>query len=128
MSYEPTDRDYVYDMEGDYNQSALPNTEKLMDEVIKILEVMNESYYKELRIKNNKQYVVEMEKLFPDFSFRYFALFMQVISGEDITPLIGMLLQIDRLKRGEVSIEDAEKCVGESLANRYIYPNIKKQQ
>lgn len=127
MSVEPTNKDYVYDMEGEYNQASLPNTEELMDEVIKILTVITQPKYKELRVLDNKRFVSELEQLFPDFSFRYFALFMQVISGEDITPLIEMLLQIDRLKRGEVSIEDAEKCVGEALANRYIYPNVKKQ-
>lgn len=127
MATQPTDRDYVYDMEGEYNQDALPNTEQLMDEVINILSITTQPKYKALRIQDNKQYVAEMEQLFPDFSFRYFALFMQVISGEDITPLFEMLLQIDRLKSGSITIEDAEKNVGDVLAKRYIYPNVKKQ-
>lgn len=114
----------LYDMEGDYNPNALPNTEELMDTVNEILSKMVTPYYKNLKTSNYKQYVEEMERLFPDFSFRYYALFLQVINGEDITPLVGMLLQIDKLKRNEITIDDAEKVVGELLANRYIYPNV----
>lgn len=114
----------LYDMEGDYNPDSLPNTEELMDTVNEILTKMVLPYYKSLKLSNYEGYVKEMEQLFPDFSFRYYALFLQVINGEDITPLIGMLLQIDRLKRNEITIDDAEKVVGELLANRYIYPNV----
>lgn len=117
---------YVYDVEG--GDVSLPDTEQLLDSVIEIMECMDTSEMKQLKDTDEAEYKLEMEKRFPQFSFRYYSIFQKVISGDDITPLMGMLAQIEKVKRGELTIDEAEKYVGESLAKKYVYPKLNKKK
>lgn len=115
---------YLYDVDsGDVN---LPDVKLFLDQVIEVMECMNQQEMVDLQNKDEEEYKAEMEKRFPQFSFRYYAIFQKIISGDDITPLIEMLAQIERVKCGEIDIEEAEKNIGQSLANKYVYPTFNK--
>lgn len=104
----------------------LPDVKELLNNVEKILEVMCEDEMINLKNEDENDYNKAMEERFPAFSFRYFALFQQIISGSDLTHLFSMLGAIERVKKGELSLETAEKNLGEELAEEYIYPHIGK--
>lgn len=110
---------YVYDIEGD-GEFNLPNVPELLDNIIKVLTCMNTKEMKELKRIDEAKYTEAMEMKFPDFSFRYYGVFLKVISGEDITILLEMIRQIERAKSGKVKIEDVEKEVGKRLADKFV--------
>lgn len=113
---------------GDENQVNLPNVEEILDTIIKIYEVMDTDEIKTVRKENKAQYEIKMEELFPAFSFRYYAVFRKVISGEDITPLMRMFDEINNVKSGKKTIEQAEQQLGQNLAEQYIYPKLNRKQ
>jgi hypothetical protein len=120
---------FVYDIEGERSsQSELPNVHDLLNDVIKILEYMNTPEMQNLKKTEEAQYKLLMEQKFPEFSFRYYSLFQKLITGEDITPLLGMFAQIEKVKTGKITLDEAEKKVGESLATQYVYPSLNKNK
>lgn len=107
----------VYDPCGDemVTPETLPDTNEILDEVIKILEYMNIDEMKSLMEKNQLDYEEKMEEVFSDFSSRYYGIFRMIISGEDITPLYKMLSLLDEVKKGDSTIENAETNIGKYL-------------
>ena len=116
---------YLIDDENETDLTSFPDIDEFLDKVVVILEKMVTGDMIELKKNNHSEYVMNMEKEFPEFSVRYYSLFMKIISGDDITPLMSMLYAIDQVKKGNLSLEDAEKQVGNDLACKYIYPNFK---
>ena len=124
MKLKPNQQAIIYDVEGgDVN---LPDVQQVLSQVIEVLEYMTTEEVLDLRSEDNDKYVEHMEEKFKTFSDRYYGLFRKLISGEDITPLMQMLAEIEKVKDGEKTIEEAEKTIGESLAEKYVYPNIGK--
>ncbi len=119
---------YMYDpglIEDDDEATAnLPEINVLLAQVIKILDYMSQNEIKQMRKDNEPAYQSHMEQQFPNFSMRYYGVFQKLISGEDLNPLFQMMGQIERVKRGEISLSEAEKEVGESLAEKYVYPHV----
>ena len=114
----------VYDIEA--GESELPDINMVLDKVAEILEVCGQKDMIELKKKDSELYEKTMEDKFPEFSDRYYALFQQLLTGNDITPLLRMLVEIEKVQKSEQTLEEAEKMVGQSLADKYIYPNFKK--
>jgi len=113
---------FVYDVDdGDAN---LPDVPVLLNRVIEILKFMSTDEMIELKANDEPEYIIVMENKFESFADRYYALFRKIISGEDLTPLMNMLAAIESVKDGKETIEDAEKRLGEDLAEQYIYPKI----
>ena len=104
----------------------LPNVGSVLDDVGNILEYMCKDEIQELKNNDVSEYTNHMEEKFPAFSFKYYSLFRQIIEGEDITPLFSMLGAIERVKQGQISLDDAEKNLGEELAEQYLYPHVPK--
>lgn len=117
----------MYDY-GEQNPVNLPNVEDMLDTIIKIYEIMDTEDMKTLKKDNVVQYETKMEELFPAFSFRYYAVFRKVISGEDITPLMHMFSEINNIKAGNKTIEQAEEQLGQNLAEKYVYPKLNRKQ
>lgn len=116
---------YVYDVEREDEPVSFPDVPQLLEDIISILEFINKPEMKELKQKNEPEFQLYMEQQFPDFSFRNYSLFLKLLSGEDITPLLGMLAAIEKIKSGQLTLEEAEKSVGEQLAQKYVYPQLK---
>ena len=102
----------------------LPNVNEILDKIVEILEYMGKDEIIKLKQEDDGEYSKHMEEKFPAFSFRYFSLFQKVISGDNLTHLFSMLGAIERIKKGELTAEEAEKNLGEELAEEYIYPNV----
>jgi len=113
----------VYDIaDGEF---CFPNSVELLANVQEILKVMSETQMIKLKKNDVKQYEMVMKSKFPEFSDRYMAIFDKIISGEDLTILFTMLATLDRIKSGELTQEQGEKCVGELLNKKYVYSKIK---
>lgn len=113
MVYNPAD--------GEPN---LCNVDEMLNHVALALEAMLEDEMVLLKESNPPAYEEKMEQRFPEFALHYYAVFKKVISGEDITPLFQMLAEIDKIHKGQKSLEQVEKELGEEYANKYIYPKV----
>ncbi|QKF93758.1 hypothetical protein QKU48_gp0300 [Fadolivirus algeromassiliense] len=109
-----TSNGIVYDF-GEENTSGNVPIEKILDQVISILEYMNTPELKTLKETNYPLYEQTIEDKYPDFSYNYYSVFKMVISGEDITPLFKMLEVLGDVRAGKTSFEDGEKNVGQYL-------------
>jgi hypothetical protein len=118
---------YVYDPEGGEGPPNFPDVPQLLDDVYKILKHIDNPDLKALKIADKQAYQDLVEKDFPDFSFRYYNLFIKLLSGDDITPLLAMLVAIEKVKSGELTMEEAEKGIGEGLAKKYVLPKLQKK-
>ena len=114
----------VYDPSG--GEVNLPNVDRMLDDIYKVLEASLTEEMVQLKKTDDAEYKAQMEEKFPQFAFRYYAIFLKLLSGEDITPLLEMLVQIEKVQSGEKTIEQAEKELGEQLAEQYIYPKVGK--
>jgi len=105
----------IYDPSSVPSTGNLPNVEKILDEIIKILECMNTDEMKLLKESNKPLFDQVMEEKFPEFSGKYFGIFQMVLTGEDLSPLFKMLNIITNITEGGTSFEDGEKDVGTYL-------------
>jgi hypothetical protein len=64
----------------------------------------------------------------PEMANRYPELFRKLMSGEEITPLLGMIALLDKIGAGEVSHHGASVAVGRALAERYMPENIRRAE
>ena len=107
---------------------CFPDSVELLANVQEILKVMKETEMIKLKKNDVKQYEIVMKSKFPQFSDRYIAIFDKIISGEDLSILFTMLATLDRIKSGELTQEQGEKCVGELLNKKYVYPKMKSNK
>ena len=126
MDPEMGENTLVYNVDG--GGINLANVDYILDNVTKILEYMTTDEVISLKYKDVNQYEEMMEEKFADFSFKYYAVFKKVITGEDITPLFKMLAAIESVQRGDTTLENVEKKLGEDLAHQYIYPKLNKKK
>ncbi len=61
----------------------------------------------------------------PEMANRYPELFRKLMSGEEITPLLGMIALLDKIGTGEVSHHGASVAVGRALADRYMPSHLR---
>lgn len=64
----------------------------------------------------------------PDMVAQFPELFRKLLSGEEITPLLGMIALLDKIGAGEVSHHGASVAVGRALADRYMPENIRRAE
>ena len=72
---------------------------------------------------------IKLEQEFYSFFELYPSLFRQVYEtgpDGDLTFLAQMLQMIDKIKSKQISVEKAEKKLGEDLADKYLYPKVGK--
>ena len=86
----------VYDPSSGSVPDVLPNTDDILDNVIKILECMNTDEMQLIKNANVPLFEQTMEEKFQTFADRYYSIFRMVLSGEDITPLFKMLSVIKK--------------------------------
>ncbi len=98
----------------------------ITDKIVDVLEYMNTDYIKNLRGHDIVLYEKTIEEKFPDFTERYYAVLKLLMSGEDITRLLQMLSQLEKVENNEKKREEAVNYVREELNNEYIYNAIKK--
>lgn len=120
------DNAIVYDVpEGEPSIENLPDVPELLKKVTEILEYMCTDDMIALKSTDSGEFNKHMEEKFSVFSNRYYSIFYKLLSGEDLTPLFSMLAAIEKIKKGEVSMENAEKELGKELAKKYIHEKEK---
>jgi len=98
----------------------LPDSSTILDQVYLILEFMCTDEIIKLKQTGDKQlYNSTIEEKFPEFADRYYSLFSQIISGNDLSNLFVMLNYIDKVKNGQASLEEVEKQMGKDLSKKY---------
>jgi len=114
----------VYDptggLDGEKPVINLVDPGDVLANVEQILEYMCKDEIIAMKKTDEGEYLQHMEEKFPAFSFRYYTLFQTIINGEDISHLFSMLGAIERIKQGDISLEQAEKDLGNQLASRYV--------
>lgn len=119
------------DYEGDINVNTLPDTEKLLDTVLEILEFM--ALPENLAVKkiNNDEYEKIIERKYSEFADTYFNLFRMLLSGNDLEPLFIMFESINKMKAGQSNVrEEEEKVDGylmKFLPDELLDENVKKK-
>jgi hypothetical protein len=77
---------------------------------------------------NNLPFDCEMEIMmkYPEFYQEHPFLVKKLTKGDDLTMVYTMLENLDSVQNGNKSLASVELNLGEQLANKYLYPNIKK--
>ena len=80
-----------------------------------------------LKMNNIELYKYRFESNFPEFNEKYPTIMKKIINGDDLKYLNKMLDALDQIDNNETTKTDAEKKIGEELAEEYIYPLINKK-
>lgn len=120
---------FVYDIDAGVDEGIvnLPDVNVLLANVIEILEFSNSPDMVALRRTDKQKYSNEMERKYPQFSNRYYALFQQILEGEDLSPLLMMFAKIESVKSGRKTMEQVERELGNALVDRYVPDNLKQK-
>ena len=92
-----------------------------------IQQVINTPIFVVLSNEDKSKYQDELRKLFPTFAEEYPSLFKKVILNQDLSMLDQMLKSIDDLNTGK-NEKDITTSIGESLAEKYLYPVLGKPE
>lgn len=83
-----------------------------------------------LMIKNKKtdpfEHEIEIMTNYPDFYQEYPSLVKKLCKQDDMSMLYKMLDSLESIQTGQKSLAGAELTLGEELATKYLYPNVKK--
>ena len=90
------------------------NLQYVLDYVNEINE--RDSFEIELRVMND----------FPDFYEKYPFIVKKIAKKEDISMLYTMLDNIKEVQDNKTSMTHVEKALGEQLAEKYLYPVLRK--
>lgn len=99
----------------------LVDVDKMIGYITEILTECNKEENLNLQRSNKEKYEQVMEEKFQDFALQYYSIFRKVISGESLDTLFYFLEHITMIKQGETTLDNAEKKLGEELAEEHIY-------
>jgi hypothetical protein len=100
--------------------------QSIRDTVDFLQQIVNTEKLKEMKEDNKKEYQHYLIQLFPTFYETYPTLFDNIIENKDLTFLEPMLDGIMKINGNKDLKDGIEKDLGEKLAEKYLYPNIKK--
>jgi hypothetical protein len=103
-------------------QNAIRETTVLIQKMI------DTEQCKQLEKEDLDQYRQMLHSLFPTFATDYPSLFKQIIFRRDLSMLEVMLKKIEDLQAGSISEKEITTTIGESLAEKYIYPVFGKPE
>jgi hypothetical protein len=69
---------------------------------------------------------IELKKVFPSFVQNYTTIYKLALEGSDLSFLDIMIDQINEICNGNKNFDEARTDIGESLAERYLYPSFGK--
>lgn len=100
--------------------------QSIRDTVEFLQQIVNTEKLKEMKENNKKEYQNYLIQLFPTFYETYPTLFDNIIENKDLAFLEPMLEGIMKINENKDLKDGIEKDLGEKLAEKYLYPNIKK--
>ena len=98
----------------------------IRDTIDFLQQIINTDKLKEMKEDNHKEYQIYLIQLFPTFYETYPTLFNNIIESKDLAFLEPMLDGIMKINKNKDLKDSIEKDLGEKLAEKYLYPNIKK--
>ena len=99
------------------------NISDVLTNVASILETVSTDEMLDLKKKDFHKYQNEVEKKYPEFSKRYYGIFMKLVNHEDISPLMIMLSIMSKIKAGKITYKEGEIEMGKVLGKRFIKKN-----
>ena len=96
--------------------------------VLEILEYLNTEEIKEIIISNPEQLKYKVETKFTEFNQNYPTLVKKILQGDKLYYLDRMLDAMEAIQSNKVTKLEAEKKLGEELAEEYIYPVVDKNK
>lgn len=114
------------DMFKPLDPNELPDVSVIMGQITEIMEHMCTDEMMQLKKNDSKTYEEVMKTKYKDFVERYETMFDLIISGQDITMLLDMMIKVDKMKKGVLSREAAEEELRDTLAEKYIYSKMDK--
>ena len=102
--------------------------QSIRDTVDFLQQIINTETLKQMKSNNNNEYQTYLIQLFPTFYESYPILFNNIIQNKDLTFLESMLEGIKKINENQDLKDSIEKDLGEKLAEKYLYPNIKKNK
>lgn len=98
------------------------------DQIKKILEFSLTDEQKYLKDTNFELYKYRFESNFPEFNKNFPTIMKKVVNGDDLKYLEKMLDAMESIEDNKVTKEEAEKVLGEELAQEYLYPLVNKNK
>jgi hypothetical protein len=82
---------------------------------------------KKVDLFDNFKCELSIMETFAEFYNEYPFLVKQLCKNDDIKFIYSMLERLNEVEKGNISLEETEKDLGEELAEKYIYKCIKKK-
>jgi hypothetical protein len=98
-------------------------TNKIKDYIKLLTNMISE--LKEQNMTTPFEFEMEIMVKHPEFYQQYPFLVKKLCKGDDITMIYTMLENLDAVQKGDKSLASVELKLGEQLASKYLYPNIK---
>ena len=82
-----------------------------------------------IKLKKNNLLDIELEisTKFPEFYESHPFLVKKVCKGDDLSMLYEMLNKLYQVEKGDDTLTSVESNLGSKLADKYLYPNLKKK-
>jgi hypothetical protein len=81
---------------------------------------------KEMGITDPFDYEMDILTNLPDFYKDHPFIVKKIVSGNDLGYLYKMLDSLEQVQAGNTSLSNTELTLGEELAEKFLYPHIKK--
>lgn len=113
----------IYDPEafaGESGPASLPDVDEMLSAIESVLEYMCTDEMIQLKSDNMVDFSLHMEEKFPVLAEKHFSMFQLILGGEDLTYLFNMLEKIDRVNKGQSTMDDIEKELGSQLQEDFV--------
>ena len=102
--------------------------QKIRNDVFVLQKMIDTEQCKQLEKEDPEKYREMLHSLFTPFATDYPSLFKQIIFRRDLSLLEMMLQKIEDLQAGKINEKDITTSIGETLAEKYIYPAVGKPE
>ena len=100
---------------------------EIKDQIIVLQKMVNTELCINLEKEDPTKYREHMHQLFPDMAAKYPSLFKKIIFKHDLSMLDKLFESIEDLNNGK-SEKEITASIGETLAEKYIYPVLGKPE
>lgn len=91
--------------------------------------VMINEHIKKMELQGKKdvfEFELELLEVFPEFYDKYPFLVKKLCKRGDLSILYKMIDNLEQIETGDKSMASVEMNLGQDLANKFLYPSLKK--
>ncbi|VVU95185.1 hypothetical protein CPAV1605_910 [seawater metagenome] len=103
-------------------------SQQIKKTVEEIVSFINNKDNKNLQNSNKELLKYKVETNFTEFNELYPTLIKKILNGDKLDYLDKMLSAMSQIKENKISQFEAEKKLGEELAEEYVYPIVDKNK